>query len=151
MPSPCLRCCTAGLTPPSSSHRQAAAALGKPLVVEEYGKNAGASNATVVRDPWFSLVSGAVGDSLANGAPLRGALFWAWVSLHGMHACMRAPGDPCPRARAHGSVAQQDFAGAGQPAVGPLVKTSDTAFAQFISPPALLPHWYARRCWLVGS
>ena len=63
---------------------QAAAALGKPLLIEEFGKNAGASNASAIRDPWFNLVTGAVGDSLANGGPLRGALFWAWVSAQGM-------------------------------------------------------------------
>ena len=57
---------------------QVAAELGKPLVLEEFGKNSGEGNITSVRDPWFGLVQGAVDASLQSGGPLRGALFWQW-------------------------------------------------------------------------
>jgi hypothetical protein len=57
---------------------QVAAELGKPLVLEEFGKNSGEGNITSVRDPCFGLVQGAVDASLQSGGPLRGALFWQW-------------------------------------------------------------------------
>ncbi|PRW57442.1 Transmembrane 9 superfamily member 4 isoform B [Chlorella sorokiniana] len=60
------------------AHIQVAAQLGKPLVLEEFGKVAGDGNITSVRDPWFQLVNDAVDASLTSGGPLRGALFWQW-------------------------------------------------------------------------
>lgn len=49
------------------------------------GKAAGEGNLTSVRDPWFTLVNDAVDASLANGGPLRGALFWqVRCHLYGM-------------------------------------------------------------------
>ncbi|KAI7844213.1 hypothetical protein COHA_002347 [Chlorella ohadii] len=60
------------------AHSQVAAQLGKPLVLEEFGKVAGDGNITSLRDPWFVLVNNAVDASLASGGPLRGSLFWQW-------------------------------------------------------------------------
>ncbi|GAB4814281.1 hypothetical protein N2152v2_001327 [Parachlorella kessleri] len=60
------------------AHMQAAASLGKPLVMEEFGKNAAEGDIPAIRDPWFQLVYGKVNDSLSNGGVLRGALFWQW-------------------------------------------------------------------------
>lgn len=68
-----------------------AAELGKPLVLEEFGKVAGEGNITSVRDPWFNLVNDAVDASLAVGGPLRGALFWQ-VRAGGARGCGRQRG-----------------------------------------------------------
>ena len=68
---------------------QAANDLGKPLVLEEFGKNASASQVSAIRDPWYSLVQGAVEASLSNGGPLRGSLFWQWVRRCHALACVQ--------------------------------------------------------------
>ncbi|PSC67829.1 Mannan endo-1,4-beta-mannosidase 1 [Micractinium conductrix] len=56
----------------------AAAEIGKPLVLEEFGKEASEGQITSVRDPWYQMVHGLVEDSLATGGSLRAALFWQW-------------------------------------------------------------------------
>ena len=62
-----------------SSHVRAAQELGKPLVVEEFGKAVSDENQIAsVRNPWYSLVYDAAARSIASGGPLRGAMFWLW-------------------------------------------------------------------------
>ncbi|KAL4432447.1 hypothetical protein ABPG77_001746 [Micractinium sp. CCAP 211/92] len=60
------------------SHMQAASELGKPLVMEEFGKASPESQISSVRDPWFDMVQSEVEQSLQAGDALRGALFWQW-------------------------------------------------------------------------
>jgi len=50
----------------------AAAALGKPLLAEEFGKEGGPST----KDPYFSAMFGLVEASVARGGALQGSLFW---------------------------------------------------------------------------
>lgn len=57
--------------------------LGKPLILEEFGKEAAEGNITSVRDPWFVMVHGEVDKSLQSGGTLRGALFWQWDGTTG--------------------------------------------------------------------
>ncbi|KAL4437017.1 hypothetical protein ABPG75_004156 [Micractinium tetrahymenae] len=60
------------------SHMQVAGELGKPLVMEEFGKAAPEARISSVRDPWFDMVHDEVEQSLQAGDALRGALFWQW-------------------------------------------------------------------------
>jgi hypothetical protein len=74
-----------------------AAQLGKPLVLEEFGKGAAQGNITAVRDPWFLLVNEEVQTSLEGGGPLRGSLFWQASrllerSLRPVHAMAKRAG-----------------------------------------------------------
>ncbi|KAL6766264.1 hypothetical protein ACKKBG_A35330 [Auxenochlorella protothecoides x Auxenochlorella symbiontica] len=60
-------------------HTQASTALGKPLLMEEFGKGVtDSSQITSFRDPWYSLTYDAATQSIAAGGALRGALFWLW-------------------------------------------------------------------------
>ena len=61
-----------------NAHITADAALGKPLLLEEFGKSAGRGN----KEGVYEDVYGALERSLAANGPLRGALFWRW-SLEG--------------------------------------------------------------------
>ena len=85
---------------------QVAAELGKPLVLEEFGKNSGEGNISSVRDPWFALVQGSVDASLQGGGPLRGALFWQW------------DGDTGPRIDGGSNIREVRGCGGGQRRVG---------------------------------
>lgn len=68
------------------AHEAAAAAIGKPALLEEFGKNANESEISAVRDPWFQMVYDSVSASLngSSGGTLRGALFWQWDSAGNM-------------------------------------------------------------------
>ncbi|EFN54948.1 hypothetical protein CHLNCDRAFT_13801, partial [Chlorella variabilis] len=60
------------------AHIKVAAELGKPLILEEFGKGAAEGDILSTRDPWFELVKNAVDSSLQSDGPLRGSLFWQW-------------------------------------------------------------------------
>lgn len=62
-----LRCASSSPSSPD------AAALGRPLLLEEFG--AGGN-----RDAYFRAAFDAVQASLASGGPLKGALFWQWYA-----------------------------------------------------------------------
>lgn len=64
--------------PPRLLPAQVAAELGKPLILEEFGKGAAEGDILSTRDPWFELVKNAVDSSLQSDGPLRGSLFWQW-------------------------------------------------------------------------
>ncbi|KAK9843772.1 hypothetical protein WJX81_005762 [Elliptochloris bilobata] len=61
-----------------NAHISAVGELGKPLLLEEFGKSSGAGN----KEGVYEDVYGALEKSLASNGPLRGALFWRW-SLDG--------------------------------------------------------------------
>ncbi|KAK9824422.1 hypothetical protein WJX72_010142 [[Myrmecia] bisecta] len=61
------------------AHIQAAQQLGKPLLLEEFGKSITNDNDNLrssVRDPYFRAAYQAVQDSLSNSQPLKAAMFW---------------------------------------------------------------------------
>eukprot|EP01024_Parvocaulis_polyphysoides_P038581 TRINITY_DN346_c0_g1_i2.p1 TRINITY_DN346_c0_g1~~TRINITY_DN346_c0_g1_i2.p1 ORF type:complete len:516 (-),score=70.28 TRINITY_DN346_c0_g1_i2:1578-3125(-) len=61
---------------------QEANSLGKPLVLQEFGKGTesmtDAAEIASVRDPVYELVYSMLEEQLATGGPFRGALFWTW-------------------------------------------------------------------------
>ena len=63
-----------------NGHIKNAQALGKPLLLEEFGKAVGgeaASDQTETdRSKWFNQTYSRVRESVENGEPLRGVLFW---------------------------------------------------------------------------
>lgn len=61
-----------------AQHAADAARLGKPLVIEEFGKEANATRIATERDPFFKAVYDAVAASLASGGSLKGAEFWEY-------------------------------------------------------------------------
>ncbi|KAK9802579.1 hypothetical protein WJX73_007058 [Symbiochloris irregularis] len=70
-----------------TQHQQNAQQLGKPLILEEFGKNVtlgnGSSNALEAsiqsqRAPVFQMIYGLLSSSLSSGGPLRGVMFWQW-------------------------------------------------------------------------
>ena len=66
-----------------AKHREQAIALGKPLVVEEFGlpRDGGAigqTSTTAYRDRFLKLVYDAVETDVANGGPLLGTNVWSW-------------------------------------------------------------------------
>ncbi|KAK9815623.1 hypothetical protein WJX72_006999 [[Myrmecia] bisecta] len=74
-----------------AAHMAAAKQLGKPLIVEEFGYQVAYSDAeiTAKRDPVFRAILQAVQQSLAEGGPLRGDLFWRWdtTAVQGATTC----------------------------------------------------------------
>jgi mannan endo-1,4-beta-mannosidase len=81
-------------------HRAAALAVGKPLVVEEFGypRDGGGYDpaaTTGYRDGLYRLIYAAVEGSAAGGGPIAGSNFWAWNgegrAAHGDHRFR--PGD----------------------------------------------------------
>lgn len=70
-----------------SDHESDAAALGKPLVIEEFGKNVTSHTANVLaheRNPTFAAVFDALNSSLASDGSIRAAQYWMWdPSLEG--------------------------------------------------------------------
>lgn len=65
-------------------HRQGAEALGKPLVLEEFGlaRDRGSHDPRASvdrRDEYFAMILGEVAASVEAGGPLRGANLWAWA------------------------------------------------------------------------
>lgn len=66
-----------------NTHKEVAKSLGKPLVMEEFGKHVANpfddnSNDANLREQTFSRVLSALQDSLSTGDVLRGALYWMW-------------------------------------------------------------------------
>jgi hypothetical protein len=66
-----------------STHREVAKSLGKPLVMEEFGKHVANpfddhSNDASLREQTFTTVLSALQDSLSTGDVLRGVLYWMW-------------------------------------------------------------------------
>eukprot|EP01023_Acetabularia_acetabulum_P065556 TRINITY_DN869_c6_g1_i2.p1 TRINITY_DN869_c6_g1~~TRINITY_DN869_c6_g1_i2.p1 ORF type:complete len:480 (-),score=73.57 TRINITY_DN869_c6_g1_i2:224-1663(-) len=65
---------------------QEAKLLGKPLVLQEFGKGtqsmSDAGEIASVRDPVYQLVYSILEAELSNGGPFRGALFWTWNYGH---------------------------------------------------------------------
>lgn len=78
-----------------------------PCPLRPAGKEADEGSITSVRDPWFSMVHGALNSSLASGGSLRGSLFWqASGAGRGGDGCRLGRGGcapaeaalaPCPR------------------------------------------------------
>lgn len=68
-----------------NGHIRNAQALGKPLLLEEFGKAVGgeaASDQTETdRSKWFNQTYSRVRQSVENGEPLRGVLFWRWGAI----------------------------------------------------------------------
>ncbi|DBA99225.1 hypothetical protein WJX82_007713 [Trebouxia sp. C0006] len=63
-----------------AKHIADAATLGKPLLLEEFGKwvKNGTAADEAQRDAFYTLVYDALQMSLSNGSALKGAAFWAW-------------------------------------------------------------------------
>ena len=64
-----------------NSHLEAAEAIGKPLLFEEFGKrldNANADTISRLRDPVYTATYDAVQQALEARRPLLGSLFWKW-------------------------------------------------------------------------
>lgn len=59
-----------------SQHVTDAALIGKPLILEEFGKQNGDGQ----RDAYFQAAYDAVDESLKSGGPLKGALFWQFYA-----------------------------------------------------------------------
>ena len=60
-----------------TAHMKSAQSLGKPFIVEEFGKNVydrSAANIAQVRDPVFAAVYDALADSLKSGGVFRGEI-----------------------------------------------------------------------------
>ena len=66
-------------------HIRNAQALGKPLLLEEFGKAVGgeaaADQSESDRSKWFDQTYARVRESVENGEPLRGVLFWRWGAI----------------------------------------------------------------------
>jgi mannan endo-1,4-beta-mannosidase len=90
-----------------AQHEDLAKALGKPLVIEEFGypRDGGSydpGTPTTWKDRFYRLIYEAVAKSAGSGGPIAGANFWAWGgegrALHGDHAFRRGErawlGDP---------------------------------------------------------
>jgi mannan endo-1,4-beta-mannosidase len=65
------------------THQAASEALGKPMLVQEFGKLASDSNILQTRDPYYAAVYESILDSVESGGALRGALFWRWEAYEG--------------------------------------------------------------------
>ncbi len=72
------------------THIQESRKLGKPLLMEEFGKQ---SNGAGDKQPVYDSVYGALVNSLANGDNFRGALFWRWAEDGGNDATTVQTGD----------------------------------------------------------
>lgn len=71
-----------------SAHEKSSQQLGKPFVVEEFGKNVydrSAANIAKTRDPVFAAVYDALADSLKSNGVFRGTHASCWY----MHACCK--------------------------------------------------------------
>ena len=68
------------------SHIKESRKLGKPLLLEEFGKQ---SNGAGDKAPYYDVVF----SSLANGDNFRGALFWRWAADGGNDATTVQTGD----------------------------------------------------------
>ena len=66
-------------------HIRNAQALGKPLLLEEFGKAVGGEAASDQsegdRSKWFNQTYSRVRESVEGGEPLRGVLFWRWGAI----------------------------------------------------------------------
>ncbi|CAK0786609.1 hypothetical protein CVIRNUC_009823 [Coccomyxa viridis] len=63
-------------------HIAASASLGKPMVLEEFGKVVSSDNSyarTSERNPYFTAAYDAVDGSLSSGGQCKGSLFWEWT------------------------------------------------------------------------
>ena len=72
------------------SHIKESRKLGKPLLLEEFGKQ---SNGAGDKAPYYDVVFSALETSLANGDNFRGALFWRWAADGGNDATTVQTGD----------------------------------------------------------
>lgn len=71
-----------------SAHEKSSQQLGKPFVVEEFGKNVydrSAANIAKTRDPVFAAVYDALADSLKSNGVFRGTNVSCWY----MNACCK--------------------------------------------------------------
>ncbi|DBB03621.1 TPA: hypothetical protein ACH3X3_010954 [Trebouxia sp. C0006] len=64
-------------------HAADAAAMGKPFMIEEFGKevhleNGAQANITSIRGPFYRKVYQQLQESLANDGALKGVIFWQW-------------------------------------------------------------------------
>lgn len=67
-----------------SAHMKSSEGLGKPFVVEEFGKNIydrSPDNIAKVRDPVFAAVYDALADSLKSGGVFRGETACVWHAI----------------------------------------------------------------------
>ena len=72
------------------SHIKESRKLGKPLLLEEFGKQ---SNGAGDKAPYYDVVFSALETALANGDNFRGALFWRWAADGGNDATTVQTGD----------------------------------------------------------
>ena len=72
------------------SHIKESRKLGKPLLLEEFGKQ---SNGAGDKAPYYDVVLNSLLTSLANGDAFRGALFWRWAADGGSDSTTVQTGD----------------------------------------------------------